>query len=91
MENVVCVIDREQGGAKNLKAAGIALHSVLRVSQVLDYLVERAEISADKRREIDDALKNPRVVDASQSEAGTAVIEAAAAAAAATVSKPLKK
>ena len=80
MEDVVCVLDREQGGAKNLKAAGIALHSVLRVGQVLDYLVDRAEISADKRREIDDALKNPRVVDAGQSDAGTALIAAAAAA-----------
>ena len=38
VEDVVVLIDREQGGRANLAAAGLKLHAVFTLGQVLDYL-----------------------------------------------------
>lgn len=75
VSDVVCVINREQGGVENLQKAGITLHNVLRVSQVLDHLEQRAVISSEKRASIDDALKNPRRVADAASNAGAATAD----------------
>ncbi len=57
---MVCVLDREQGGAEKLAKAGITLHSVLKVSQVLDYMVKTKVITAEEYQHIRNELANPR-------------------------------
>jgi hypothetical protein len=54
------VLDREQGGLKNLENSGIRLHSVLRVSQILNYLEDAGQISAEQHEEIREALLHPK-------------------------------
>jgi uridine monophosphate synthetase len=49
VRDVVVLIDREQGGRQELEAAGYRLHSVLRLSAMLDMLVDTGRISADQR------------------------------------------
>lgn len=52
VEHVVVLIDREQGGVRNLTEAGIAAHAVLTLTQTLDILVEAGRLDADKRLEV---------------------------------------
>jgi uridine monophosphate synthetase len=49
---VVVLIDREQGGSKDLAEAGYQLHAVLRLSEMLDLLVEAGRISAGQRDQV---------------------------------------
>lgn len=46
VEDVVVLIDREQGGAANLLADGLRAHSVVKLSDMLDYLERRKTIDA---------------------------------------------
>ena len=50
------LIDREQGGPANLAASGIAAHSVLTMSQLLDDLVARNRLPAARALEVRDFL-----------------------------------
>lgn len=52
VKDVVVLIDREQGGREDLAAAGYRLHSVLRLSQLLDLLVEAGRIGEEQRAEV---------------------------------------
>lgn len=52
VEHAVVLIDREQGGVRNLAEAGIAAHAVLTLTQMLDILVEAGRLDADKRLEV---------------------------------------
>ncbi|MEJ5249368.1 MAG: orotidine-5'-phosphate decarboxylase [Caldilinea sp.] len=52
VEHAVVLIDREQGGVRNLAEAGIAAHAVLTLTQMLDVLVEAGRLDADKRLEV---------------------------------------
>jgi orotate phosphoribosyltransferase len=52
VEDAIVLIDREQGGVENLAAAGVRAHSVFKLSQILDVLVEAGELGAEKRDEI---------------------------------------
>lgn len=63
VENVICVLDREQGGAEALKKAGIHLHSVLKVSRILEYLQDAGQIDNKQLVEIRDALANPKMAN----------------------------
>jgi len=56
VRDVVVLIDREEGGAADLAGAGYRLHSVLRLSEMLDLLVESGRINAEQRAEIAGAL-----------------------------------
>ena len=56
VEHVVVLIDREQGGPANLAASGIAAHSVLTMSQLLDDLVARNRLPAARALEVRDFL-----------------------------------
>ena len=49
VQDVVVLIDREQGGREELAAAGYRLHAVLRLDEMLDLLVEAGRISAGQR------------------------------------------
>ena len=52
IEDAIVLIDREQGGVENLAAAGIKAHSVFRLDQILDVLVEHGKLSEEKRTEV---------------------------------------
>jgi uridine monophosphate synthetase len=52
VQDVVVLIDREEGGAEELAEAGYHLHAVLHLSQMLDTLVEAGRISAGQRSQV---------------------------------------
>lgn len=52
VQDVVVLVDREQGGREELEAAGYRLHSVLRLSEMLDWLAEAGRISRGQQQEV---------------------------------------
>jgi uridine monophosphate synthetase len=52
VQDVVVLIDREQGGREELEAAGYRLHSVLRLSEMLRFLVEAGRIGVQQQDEV---------------------------------------
>jgi uridine monophosphate synthetase len=52
VQDVVVLIDREQGGREELEAAGYRLHAVLQLSEMLVRLVEAGRISPEQRRQV---------------------------------------
>ncbi|MDD3826595.1 MAG: orotidine-5'-phosphate decarboxylase [Anaerolineae bacterium] len=52
VQDVVVLIDREQGGGQELAAAGYRLHAVLGLRQILDELVAAGRIDAGRRDEV---------------------------------------
>jgi len=52
----VVLIDRQQGGAEALAEQGIAVHSVLTLTELLDVLAAHGRITADKKAEVLAAL-----------------------------------
>ena len=57
VKDAVVLIDREQGGRKNLKAEGYALHSVITLRHLLIILREQGRISTKQHNR---ALKSLR-------------------------------
>jgi uridine monophosphate synthetase len=53
VEDVIVLIDREQGGVEKLAAAGIRAHSVFRLRPLLDNLAAMGLLPAEKRAEIE--------------------------------------
>jgi uridine monophosphate synthetase len=56
--DVAVLIDREQGGAETLAAAGYRLHAVLKLTKVLQVLYHQSRISSDKLKNVLDYLKS---------------------------------
>jgi uridine monophosphate synthetase len=56
IEDVVVLIDRENGGQEMLEQVGYRLHSVLTLRQILDTLTQHDRISAEQRAQILDWL-----------------------------------
>ena len=56
VRDVVVVVDREQGGARELVERGLRLHAVLTLGQVLDALVRHGRISDKVRGDVRAAL-----------------------------------
>ncbi|NJN83147.1 MAG: orotidine-5'-phosphate decarboxylase [Caldilineaceae bacterium] len=52
VEDLVVLIDREQGGVEKLAAAGIRAHSVFKISEMMETLVDSGRLNDDKRREV---------------------------------------
>ena len=52
VEEAIVLIDREQGGVANLAAAGITAHSVFRLTDLLDTLVDSGHLTPEKRDEV---------------------------------------
>ncbi|HLF28840.1 MAG TPA: orotate phosphoribosyltransferase [Anaerolineae bacterium] len=52
VKDILVLIDREQGGAGELERAGYRLHAVLTLTALLDVLVRRRKITAEKRGEV---------------------------------------
>jgi uridine monophosphate synthetase len=57
VQDVVVLIDREQGGAEDLEEAGYRLHTVLRLSEMLDLLADAGRIDEQQRDEVVAFLK----------------------------------
>jgi uridine monophosphate synthetase len=57
VDDVVVLVDREQGGASELAWKGIALHAVLTLSQILDCLVRHGRIDDAVRANVHAALQ----------------------------------
>jgi uridine monophosphate synthetase len=53
VEDAIVLIDREQGGAENLAAAGIRAHSVFKLSEMLDALSAAGRLDPQKRTEVE--------------------------------------
>ena len=56
VRDVVVLIDREQGGGAELAEAGYRLHAVLRLSEMLDLLVQAGRISKAQRAKVAGSL-----------------------------------
>ncbi len=56
VSDAVVLIDREQGGATNLEAAGVRLHAVMTFSQLLDILYQAGRIDGAQRQSVQDYL-----------------------------------
>ncbi len=52
VQDVIVLIDREQGGVDKLRAAGITAHSVFRLTEILDILSEAGQLSMEKKAEV---------------------------------------
>lgn len=52
VRDILVLIDREQGGAEELAARGVALHAVMTLSQALDSLVASGRLTATQRDEV---------------------------------------
>ncbi len=57
VQDVLVLIDREQGGAEDLAQHGMRLHAVLKLSQMLEVLRDAGRISPEKYREVVDYLR----------------------------------
>ena len=56
VQDVVVLVDREQGGAQELAARGLRLHAALTLGQILDSLVRHGVISDSVRTDVHAAL-----------------------------------
>ena len=52
VEDVVVLVDREQGGAEELAEQGYRLHAVLRLTEMLTILTRHGRISPEQREEV---------------------------------------
>jgi uridine monophosphate synthetase len=56
VRDIVVVVDREQGGARELEERGLCLHALLTLGQVLDALVRHGRINDSVRGDVRAAL-----------------------------------
>lgn len=61
MEDVFVVLDREQGGYENLKEFGIRVHSLIKIAELFDVLVEESMLKIEKSYEVLKWIKDTRV------------------------------
>ncbi len=59
VKDIVVLIDREQGGPQDLKEKGYELHSVLKISELLDSLLESQKISQEQFDSIKQYFNDP--------------------------------
>ncbi len=59
--DAVALIDREQGGAERLAAAGITVHAVMRLSEMLAVLTEAGRITAEQAQTVRRYLAENRI------------------------------
>ncbi len=60
IEHALVLIDREQGGSENLAAHDIAVHSVFRLSAMLDSLLRQGLISAERAESVRTFIRDQR-------------------------------
>ena len=59
VENIMVVIDREQGGRENLENAGYRVHSLARISELVDSLSQSKHISKEQSDAVLNYIKKP--------------------------------
>jgi uridine monophosphate synthetase len=59
VENIMVVIDREQGGRENLENAGYKVHSLARISELVDSLSQSKHISKEQSDAVLNYIKKP--------------------------------
>ena len=52
VNDVVVLVDREEGGKEKLEKEGLKLHSLLRVGEILEFMVNSGKISQNQYRKI---------------------------------------
>jgi len=52
VEHAIVLIDRQQGGVANLAAAGIQVHAVMTLTQILEILVSAGKITASQFQQV---------------------------------------
>lgn len=57
VSDVLIILDREQGGDKILARAGYKLHSLGKLSEVLDALVESGKVEPEMREKVSEFIK----------------------------------
>ena len=62
VEDVVVVLDREQGGYENLKKLGIRVHSLIKISKLFEILVGEGLLPGAKCSEILDWIRSNKVI-----------------------------
>lgn len=50
--SVLVLVDREQGGSKELERRGVPTYAALKLSDILEYYVERGKITKDQQRDV---------------------------------------
>lgn len=58
VENIMVVVDREQGGRENLENAGYRVHSLARISELVDSLSQCKHISKEQSDAVLNYIKN---------------------------------
>lgn len=59
--DIVVLIDREQGGRKNIESRGLQLHAVVTISQVMEILERHGKITAKVAQEVRDFVRASQV------------------------------
>jgi uridine monophosphate synthetase len=57
VENIMVVVDREQGGRENLENAGYRVHALSRISELVDSLLQWKSISKEQADAVTDCIK----------------------------------
>ncbi|TKR60155.1 hypothetical protein L596_027451 [Steinernema carpocapsae] len=65
-DDVVSVLDRQQGGVDELKKQGIQLMSVVTMNNILDYMISVNQITSQRKTEIIDQLAAPFIPNGAQ-------------------------
>jgi uridine monophosphate synthetase len=60
VQDIVVVIDREQGARETLERAGYRFHALLTIPQLLNALEQQGYVTPEKRREVDEYLSSQR-------------------------------
>jgi uridine monophosphate synthetase len=60
VENLVVVVDREQGGKENLEKQGYKVHALTNISMLVQYLLRIGKISKEQVETVLSYVKNYR-------------------------------
>ncbi len=59
VKDLIVLVDREQGGKKDVEEKGYALHSVFTISEMLNILLEKGKIEKEQFDSIKEYFENP--------------------------------
>jgi orotate phosphoribosyltransferase len=59
VENIMVIVDREQGGKENLENAGYKVHALTKVSEIVQSLLQNKHTSKEQADAVRDYIKKP--------------------------------